>query len=234
MFSLCIATIDRFDNFLKDYLEKYITNDLIDEIIICDENGNDYNKIMNAYPNSPKIKVYKNESVLGAFLNKLKTCKLASNEWIVLMDSDNFADYSYFQTAKEYICKTDISKNSILSPSFAKPNFDYKSLAGNIYHKGKMFDNNCLANTGNFIINKYLIDNLDISKELENIKNSSACDVIFFNTLLFEQLDLQFHVIKDMEYSHIVHKGSFYLTSCNKFEKFNEFNVYIHKRFKLI
>ena len=46
--SLCIPTKDRFDNFLNNNLSKYINylNDgLIDEIIICDENGNDYNNI---------------------------------------------------------------------------------------------------------------------------------------------------------------------------------------------
>ena len=44
MFSLCIPTMDRFD-FLKSYLPKYINNNLVREIIICDENGNDYKKI---------------------------------------------------------------------------------------------------------------------------------------------------------------------------------------------
>jgi hypothetical protein len=231
MFSLCIPTIDRFDTFLNSYLEKYLTNDLIDEIIICDENGNDYNKIINAYQDSPKIKAYKNESILGPFLNKLKACNLASNEWIVLIDSDNFADKDYFQTAKEYINNTNISKNSILSPCHAKPNFNYKTLQGNVYNKTNMFNNECLANTGNYIINKYIIDNLDISKELENIKQSAACDVIFFNTLLFEQFDLQFHVVKGMEYNHVVHDGSVYLNNCNLFKNFNE---YVYKRYRLL
>ena len=34
MFSLCIPTMDRFDQFLNRYLEGYMNNDLIDEIII--------------------------------------------------------------------------------------------------------------------------------------------------------------------------------------------------------
>ena len=47
MFSLCIPTMNRYDTFLKGFLKKYVTFDLIDEIIICDENGDDYNKIVN-------------------------------------------------------------------------------------------------------------------------------------------------------------------------------------------
>ena len=45
MFSLCIPTINRYDNFLSKYLPLYINNTLIDEIVISDENGNDAKKI---------------------------------------------------------------------------------------------------------------------------------------------------------------------------------------------
>lgn len=230
MFSLCIPTIDRFGTFLGKYLEQYLSFDLVDEIIICDENGNDYCKINEKFQ-SDKLKVYKNESVLGPFLNKLKVCKLAKNDWIVLMDSDNFAESRYFETAKQYIIDNNLTNNSVISPSFAKPGFDYRKHIGKVYTKTNKINDDCLLNTGNYVLNKYLIDNLDISKELENIKMSSASDVIFFNTLLFEQLDLQFHVVKDLEYLHVQHKGSIYLTTCNNFKHFNE-NIY--KRYKLL
>jgi hypothetical protein len=236
MFSLCIPTIDRFDTFLNDNLKKYLTFELIDEILICDENGNDYTKLQNGYPqeiSSGRLKIYKNKQVLGPFLNKLKVCRLASSEWIVCMDSDNFADSDYFEVAKKYILKSSPSKISILSPCFAKPKFDYTRFAGNMYTKPKLFDDDCLVNTGNYIIHKYLIDNIDISKETENIKKSSACDVVFFNTLLFEQFDLHFHVVKDLEYSHVVHNGSVYLTTCNKFKAFNELVYRRHRALKI-
>lgn len=44
MFSLCIPTMNRFDSYLKNNLEKYLQNNLIDEIVISDENGNDIKK----------------------------------------------------------------------------------------------------------------------------------------------------------------------------------------------
>ena len=37
MFSLCIPTIDRFDDFLSRYLVQYLENEYINEIIITDE-----------------------------------------------------------------------------------------------------------------------------------------------------------------------------------------------------
>jgi hypothetical protein len=243
MFSLCIPTIERYNDFLSKYLPLYLDNDLIEEIIITDENGNDIEKIKSAFPNNKKLVLVKNENRLGPFLNKLKACSFAKNEWIVLMDSDNFADKNYFIIAKDYIEKNNINdKNIILSPCKAKPNFNFSHLSGFIYNNGTIqinrdlekeifggyFCNNIytnsevLMNLGNFVINKYLIDNIDLSLETENIKNSSACDVIYFNTLLFEQLDLHLHVVPNLEYEHVVHDGSTYIQTHREFSNFNE------------
>jgi len=245
MFSLCIPTIDRFDIFLSKYLTKYLENGYIDEIIITDENGNDIEKIQSTFPDNNKLKLIKNDSQLGPFLNKIKACSFAKNEWIVLVDSDNFAYKDYFINAKNYIENMiDInSKNIILAPSKARPNFDYSHLSGFIYKKGNFNKNNSLENqikkshnspsstlmnTGNYVINKYLIDNLNLQCEKDNICKSSACDVIYFNTLLFEQLDLNMHVVEKLEYDHVVHNGSIYTQTCNNNK---DFNNYVYKRY---
>jgi hypothetical protein len=246
MFTLCIPTMDRFDNFLSKYLPLYINNVLISEIIISDENGNDVNKINEKFPNNPKIKLFTNKQRLGPFLNKLTACNKASNEWIVLMDSDNFADFNYFLIAREYI-KNNIkdAKNVALAPCKANPNFNFSNLSGFIYKKGTIYQNNnkenqnkvgysgseTLMNTGNYIINKYLIDNLKLINEQKNIPNSSSCDVIYFNTLLFEQLDLNLHVVPNLEYTHVVHNGSIYMQTCNQFR---DFAHYVHERYRRI
>ena len=244
MFSLCIPTMDRFDTFLSKFLLKYVQNEYIIEIIITDENGNDIEKIKNAFPNNEKLILIKNEKRLGPFLNKLKACSYAKNEWIVLIDSDNFAYKDYFIVAKKYIEeKIGQQKNIILSPSKARPNFDYSHLSGFIYRKGNFHINNenekkiiqkhnspsaTLMNTGNYVINKHLIHNLNLQSELNNIGKSSACDVIYLNTLLFEQLDLHMHVVPNLEYDHVVHNGSIYIQTsiANK-----DFNNMIYSRY---
>jgi NDP-sugar pyrophosphorylase family protein len=245
MFSLCIPTIDRFDIFLSNYLTKYLENEYIDEIIITDENGNDIEKIKATFPDNNKLKLFKNDSRLGPFLNKIKACSFAKNEWIVLMDSDNFAYKDYFINAKNYIKNMidNDSKNIILAPSKARPNFDYSHLSGFIYKKGNFNKNNSiehqikksynspsstLMNTGNYVINKYLIDNLNLQSEKDNICKSSACDVIYFNTLLFEQFDLNMHVVSNLEYDHVVHNGSIYTQTYNNNK---DFNNYVYKRY---
>ena len=237
MFTLCIPTMDRFDGFLSRYLVQYLSNELIDEIVISDENGNDVNKIKSVYPDNNKLKLFTNERRLGPLLNKMKACSHAKNEWIVLMDSDNFAANDYFVKAKNYI-NTNIGsqKNIILAPSKARPNFDYSHLSGFIYKRGEFSKNKnleknlmkgnhtcseTLMNTGNYVINKYLLDNISFKNEGDNCSKSSACDVIYFNTLLFEQLDLNLHVVPQMEYDHVVHNGSIYIQTASHFSNFN-------------
>ena len=226
MFTLCIPTMDRFDAFLRTNLEMYLKDDLIDEIIISDENGNDVRRIKQYFGENTKIKCCINERRLGPFLNKLKCCRLAKNEWIALIDSDNFANDNYFKIGKEFINENNknLKKNSILSPGFAMPNFNYTHLCDLCLKKESfqqlknerhyMKKENCtsevLMNTGNYILNKFLVDNLDISKDMNLIQNSSACDVILMNTMLFEQLELEMHIVRNLQYSHVVHPGSTY------------------------
>ena len=238
MFSLCIPTMDRYDHFLSNYLPNYLENELISEIIITDENGSDIEKIKQSFPNHDKLVLIQNEQKLGPFLNKLKACSHAKNEWIALIDSDNFADHNYFLLVKDYIEKNITNeKNIILAPCKAKPQFNYSHLSGFIYKKGsfqknkdlenQLWDPSCIPsevcmNTGNYVIHKYLIDHLDLSCENENIKKSSACDVIYINTLFFEQLDLHMHIVPHLEYEHVVHDESVYKKTHQEFSHFNE------------
>ena len=70
----------------------------------------------------------------------------------------------------------------------------------------------------------------NISKEIDNIVKSSSCDVIFMNTLFFEQYkDFQFHVIDSLYYNHCVHNGSVYIQTHSQFI---DFNKQVHSRFE--
>lgn len=240
--TLCIPTIDRFDTFLDSYIQNYLIylkNGLINELIINDENGNDYNKITNKYDNelNNEFKIYKNENILGPFLNKLKVCNYSSNEYIVLMDSDNFADENYFITLRNYIHKNidSFSKNFVLSPSFAKPNFNYKHFENHIITKQNLNEYKnlhnfaCMLNTGNYFLTKSCINNIIPNPEIVNFSHSA--DVIYYNTLCFQQIeDFQFHVIENLEYLHVVHDGSVYINS-SKDDNIRKYADTIHQIF---
>ena len=238
-FSLCIPTMDRYDKFLSKNLPKYMNNPFIDEIIISDENGNDIKKIKNKIRNLDKFKFNINNKKLGAFYNKIKCCKLAKNDWIALIDSDNFADIDYFIVANNFLNNNNnIKSNSILAPSFAKPNFDYRHFSGMCFKKGN-FKNipNCktkssiVMNTGNYILNKYLINKLKIEEKNEKITQTPA-DVLLFNTILFEQLDLEMYIVPNLYYNHIVHNGSFWINENKHYQ--NEIDITCQRYYKLL
>ena len=238
MFSLCIPTMNRFDDFLIHNIPKYLENPLIDEIILTDENGKDIEKINKHFNGvDKKLKLFKNEHRLGPFMNKLRACSYAKNKWIALIDSDNFADQDYFITTKNYI-ETNVQndeKNVILSPCKSKC-FDYSMLAGIIFKKGDFpkYDTNeytLLIKTGNYVIHKSLIDGLDISNETNNIHNSPTCDVILMNTLFFEQFELKFHVVPELAYTHVIHELSIYKQLGEIYKDFNESIRQRHFRF---
>lgn len=229
MFSLCIPTLNRFDEYLKINLPKYLDNKLIDEIIISDENGNDINKIKKKIGNHPKIKFNINTKIEGPFMNKITACKLAKNEWVALIDSDNFADYEYFSKMSEFINNNRLLKTTILSPDHGSDvfNWNYLSNKDNLlnketYNKIKKIDNDykssrvnvgCLShlmNTGNFVLNKYVIDNIDLNNYKEIIPKSFSFDVVLFLLICFEQLDLNFYLVNNCKYIHTFSNDSIY------------------------
>ena len=239
--SLCITTMDRFDNFLSksfdNYLE-YLKIGLIDEIIISDENGNDYNKIQEKYNDilktTPNFKIYENEKRLGVFKNKLKVCSYASNEYIALIDSDNFPDKKYFEIIKKYIETNHkkFPKNIIMAPSKSinhnnAPNLNYKEFENQIITKSniKNYLSNIkfqvLLNTGNYIISKNISDNIQYNNNFMDI--ISGCDVVYFNLLAFMQYqDLELHVVEGLEYSHTEHKDGEYNKRDSRCDIFRE------------
>jgi hypothetical protein len=230
--SLCIPTKDRFDDFLEKNLTNYLVylNDgIIDEIIVCDENGNDYDKIIDKFgyaidvTQKDKFRVYKNDEVLGVFLNKLKVCGLAKNNYIALIDSDNFTDANYFNVAKEYIISKNIVSRRVLCPSFAKPRFD---IVKHRYNHFIINKHNCkdhihyvpfhiLINTGNFVLTKDVVENLKYDVDI--LPKISACDVMYFSLLAFQQIEgMEMHVVNNLEYEHTVH------TNCVSIETYEE------------
>jgi hypothetical protein len=228
--SLCIPTMNRFDGFLRGYLLyylQYLKEGIIDEVVICDETGNDYQKIIETFGSLPNFKVVKNDSVLGVFKNKLKVASLATSDYIAIIDSDNFCDATYFNTVKKYITEKEhmFSSAVILAPSFAKPNFNYKQFENAVVTKSNFKDFyyagnfETLLNTGNFVVNKKIIENIRYDESVMFV--ITAADVLYFNLLAYLQFDdLQLHVVENLEYNHVVHGGSIYTNTIHNCRSF--------------
>jgi len=223
--SLCITTMNRFDDFLSNYLDKYLSflkRGIIQEIVVLDDASDDYNKINEKYKDHinthSNFVVKRNEENVGVFLNKIKVCEYSSNTLVALIDSDNFCDENYFITAKKYVYDKQalLTSNYVLAPYFAKPNFNYKHLVGvvniqNIKNYKNIHSFEILMNTGNYVLTKNMVSKLTYDESILN--TVSAADVIYMNTLLFSQVpDFEMHILEGLEYDHIIHNGSEYLT----------------------
>jgi glycosyltransferase involved in cell wall biosynthesis len=206
-----------------------LANPYIDEIVICDENGEDSQKILAQFPNESKIKVYTNESILGAFSNKNRVVSLASNDWVCLMDSDNYAPASYFEAWISYINLNGLSPKKVYLPMYTIPQpnhagfnyteFQHLQLDGTTISQYNLDTLGCMLNTGNYIFHKqnYTESNRHLAEhQREGVKGVQ--DVIFKAILLFLNHST-FVLVPNMAYDHIVHDGSLFLNNVHDFER---------------
>lgn len=227
MLSLCIPTFRRF-NFLKNYIQEYLKNPYIDEIVISDEDGTDNALIQEYFSNNPKIKLYQNEHILGTFANKNKVVSYAKNDWVCLMDSDNFAPIEYFESWVKYIQLHSLNDKTIYMPSRTIPQnnhegFDFTEFESMILNKDilvvpETFEKYSLVlNVGNYIFNKH--NYLESNKFHEEFQ--SKCDIIdvHFKNILLCKNNSNLVIVPGMCYHHIVHSGSFWLQNCQKFDQ---------------
>jgi hypothetical protein len=213
--------MNRWD-FLKVNLPKYLTNPYITEIVISDENGADADKIRTTFTD-PKIRVSVNETRLGPFLNKHKVIEMASNAFVCLMDSDNFAPIEYFDAWAAYLRGAEPDTNTIYSPCRTIPQanhggFDYRQFGGIYINKDnyKYYWKNipiagCLYNTGNYIVSKTMYLTTETDAHLKHLETARSLDVMFKNYFMWKNNNMKMIVIPGMEYDHIVHDGSYYI-----------------------
>lgn len=135
MISICLTNFNR-EQLLYESIEQIIDDERISEIVIsddCSEYGL-YTRVVDHYKNYPKVKIYRNEKNLDCYLNKHKAVSLATNEWVLLIDSDNVFSKEFidkiFELGVNYGGGFSWVESSILQPSFAKPHFDFTPFEG--------------------------------------------------------------------------------------------------------
>jgi hypothetical protein len=183
---------------LKNSLKEYLKNPYIDEIVICDENGNDVKEISREFPNESKLRLYTNENKLKAFYNKRKVVSLAKNDWVALIDSDNFAPVEYFEAWEKYINENGgIDWKTICSPietfdipgkySQFKLHSFFNTPVGKEFKNGYLIKNSdpgkILGNIGNYIVHKDLFLS-EITEKIIPYINHQAYDALLLNYIL--------------------------------------------------
>ena len=251
-FSLCITSMHRFDPFLRESFPRYVAMlraGIIHEIVISDETGDDVDQIrrhfaamLTEFPF--QIRLYANPQVLGVYLNKVRTCQYAAaGHFVVLMDSDNFADEIYFRRVSAYINEKNIrvTDEAVICPTLLRPHFLLTQYAGRVFDRNAVgaemrrieaedptqFGNlMALLNAGNYVMTERTAKYVPVLEPDVTVESVGAVDVAYIQWLRLNQMErYQIHTVQDLEYNHTVHGGSTYLQTRQANDAFIEMHM---------
>jgi len=215
MVTLAITTYNR--DHMTHGSFKWVRDDpRISEIVIVDDcsDVHIYESLQRMVAGFKKVKLYRNPRNLGCYHNKRKAVGLSTNEYVILLDSDNVLRTDYLDALPDSEMWTP---TTLYAPSFAKPHFDYRVFSGKtIYNHNikefigqKNFD--CMINTCNFFVNRREYLKVFDSEKIE----PWTADTLYFNYCWLKKGNY-IEVLEGMEYDHLVHDGSHYKEHVSK------------------
>lgn len=212
--SLCIPTFNRVDMTLQAF-ENVYEDDRISEIVIVDDASDwgMFTELKEFCELIPKIKLYRNLTNQDCYRNKMTALSYATNDWCILLDSDNVIEKDYLDRLFEI---QDWDNSTSYMPSFAAPTFSYEKFEGETISKSNvglfmglpLFDT--MLNCMNFFINR--IEYLNV---WEDVENPHTADSIFFNYCWFN-FGNKMYVVPNLKYEHKIHDQSHYILNNHK------------------
>lgn len=217
--TIAIPTLNRWE-FLKESLPELLDRPEVAEVILCDENGNDFERIKHSsFAQHSKLRIVVNERILGIYENKRKCISLAKTDWVAVLDSDNFFSEEWFDLLTENI---DINNLKTIYASAEAKFVNYKDTSVKQYtteYSGlevtrktwnSLFQQpkwNFLLNEGNWVVPRNVLDALP-----ESVKSSDllAADAIYM-LKCFVAAGYTVKYVKGLTYLHIVHDDSTWL-----------------------
>jgi GT2 family glycosyltransferase len=211
--SFCVTSYNRPVMTIRSFID-ILDDERVGEVIVCDdsEDGSELLQKISELK-SEKIIVIKNHTKLGCFRNKREVISHASNDWVIIADSDNIFKKDYLDKIYQYGWWNE---KVVYAPDFARPNFNYQDFDNVIITRKnvhKLIDKpsfDALLNTFNYFVNKN--EYLRVWKAAED---PHAIDSIYHNTNWLEAGNMIL-VVPNLQYEHTVHNGSLYLELANK------------------
>lgn len=201
MISVCIPTYNR-TQLLFDSFVQVINDDRISEIVIVDDCSSDeiYNTIAWYCKDIPKVKLYRNNENKDCYSNKREAVSRATNDWVILLDSDNVIDRNYV----DQLYSANWNEKQIFQPSYAKPHFDFRKYETfyidhstvSQYMEDPTFQT--MLNACNYFVNKQ-----EYLRVWDGSVNPVTSDSIFmaYNWL---KAGNSFYIVPNMHYQHRV------------------------------
>ena len=217
--TIAIPTLNRWE-FLRETLPVFLDRPEVEEVIVCDENGNDAKHIANSpFAHHPRLRVVVNERILGIYENKRKCISLAESDWVAVLDSDNFFPDEWFDVLTDVIDVNDLKR--VYASAEAK---HINSKDGSVKEYTKEFSGleltaknwnsvflmnkwNFLLNEGNWVVPKNVLVEFPGSVKSSDLM---AADAIFM-LKCFVKGGYTVRYVPGLSYIHTVHEGSTWL-----------------------
>jgi len=219
MISLCITTYNRTD-LLFDSFAQVLDDPRISEIVIVDDCSDEvvWKSINNRLDESkeflisrPKIKLYRNDKNLDCYRNKREAISKATNEWCILLDSDNVITPDYLH-AIDYMDKFlgGLHASFAYQPSFAKPHFDFRAFEYNGYDRSNVAQYMDIPNFETMLnAMNYFVSRDEYLRVWDGSIDPVTSDSLYQNYRWLEAGN-SIYVVPGMHYEHRVHDGSHY------------------------
>ena len=145
---------------LADCLDDACHHGAIDEVVVVDDGSGDFEELRSWLAKHSlewdfPIRLFHSDENQGVFGNKLEAIACSTSDWVITCDSDNVMDTGYINQVIAMFEQPD----TWYLPSFARPQFDYRSLVGeyDLTSIGEMLRKpmaECAMNTGNQIVHR--------------------------------------------------------------------------------
>lgn len=210
MISLCITTYNRTE-LLYECFRQVLSDDRVSEIVIVDDHSTDdiWQTIFWQFNEVPKIKLFRNEQNLDCYRNKREAVSKATNEWVIVFDSDNIITKDYIDRI-ENLFTAGLNPKTIYQPSFAKPHFNFTKYEGMLidrYNIHKYIEDPTFQTMLNAM--NYFVHRDEFLKVWDGKIDPVTSDSIYQN---YNWLNAgnKIYVVSELSYEHRVHDGSHY------------------------
>lgn len=206
--TIAIPTFNRAEMTIESFFDVY-SDDRVDEIIIVDD-ASDYDiyeDLKSMTDALPKVKLYRNITNQDCYRNKMTAISFATNDWCILLDSDNKINKSYLDVIFNL---PEWDNRTVYTPSFAQPHFNFTPYSGVLLSKefvSEYIDKPMLEvclNAANYLVNKN-----EYLKVWDGTVDPVTSDSIYqcYNWL---KAGNKIYIVPNLKYEHRVHDGSHY------------------------
>lgn len=207
--SLAIPSYNRSRMTIESFIDIY-DDERIDEIVIVDDASDleVYAELQNLIHgfDGKKIKLFRNKTNRDCYVNKATAISYTNNTRSILLDSDNRLDKQYLDRIFSY----QWDDNTIYTPDFAYPNFDFRPYSNLLITKENVHEHvekpmfETMLNAANYFVNKD-----EYIKVWDEETDPVTSDSIYLVSRWLAAGN-KIQVVSGLQYFHRVHSGSHY------------------------